>query len=400
MRLLHSVLTRVPNTNKSQRTFVAHLIGLLLMLPGHATFRNLSRYSSYHERTFSRQFAKPFDFVALNKAAIVAVVPAAHEQAMAIDARFLAKSGTQTYGLDRFWNSCHGRAERGLEVSVLAWIDITHNSAYCLSVEQTPPSFGSDPESTRIDFYLEQLSRVVTQHHLHALRYVLTDGAYSKVKFIDGICRLALHQIGKLRGDANLRHLYTGPRCPGLGRPKIYAGKVDWSDLSRFEHIETNDAGIVLYSQVVNHVHFKRNLRVVKVVDTASQRWALLFSTDVALAAETIYRYYKARFQIEFLFRDAKQFTGLSDCQARSKTKLHFHFAASLTAVTVAKLDARQQRDSQATSFSMASVKRRYFNVHLLEHILSTLADGTTLDKCSPEYEQLCNYGAITYMAA
>ena len=83
-----------------------------------------------------------------------------------------------------------------------------------------------------------------------------------------------------------------------------------------------------------------------------------------------------------------------------SKVKLARVFAASLTAATVAKLDARQQRDSQATSFSMASVKRRYFNVHLLERILSTLADGTTLDKCSPEYEQLCNYGAITYMAA
>jgi DDE superfamily endonuclease len=129
MRLLHSVLSMMPNTNNSQRTFVAHLIGLLLMLPGHATFRNLSRYSAYHERTVSRQFAKPFDFVALNQAAIVAVVPAAHEQAMAIDASFLAKSGKQPYGLDRFWNSCHGRAERGVEVSVLAWIDITHNSA-------------------------------------------------------------------------------------------------------------------------------------------------------------------------------------------------------------------------------------------------------------------------------
>jgi DDE superfamily endonuclease len=400
MRLLHSVLSRMPKTNKPQRTFMAHLIGLLLMLPGHAPFRNLSRYSCSHEKTFARQFAQPFDFVALNRAAIVQVVPADHEQALALDASFIAKSGKHTYGLDRFWNSCHGRAERGLEVSVLGWVDITHNSAYCLSVEQTPPSLEADPETTRIDVYLEQLRRVVTQYPVQPLKYVLTDGAFSKIKFVDGVHDLTLDQIGKLRCDANLRYLYTGPCRSGPGRPKQYDGKVDWSDLSRFEHIETNDAGIVLYSQVVNHVHFKRNLRVVKVVDTDSQRWALLFSTDVTLAAETIYRYYKARFQIEFLFRDAKQFTGLSDCQARSKAKLQFHFAASLTAITVAKLDARQQQDNQAASFSMASVKRRYFNAHLLERILSTLADGTTLDKCSPEYEQLCNYGAITYMAA
>ena len=44
-----------------------------------------------------------------------------------------------------------------------------------------------------------------------------------------------------------------------------------------------------------------------------------------------------------FLFRDAKQFTGLTDCQARSQAKLNFHFNASLSAVTLAKLEARQQ---------------------------------------------------------
>ena len=32
---------------------------------------------------------------------------------------------------------------------------------------------------------------------------------------------------------------------------------------------------------------------------------------------------------IEFLFRDSKQFTGLADCQARDLTKLYFHFNAS-----------------------------------------------------------------------
>ena len=100
------------------------------------------------------------------------------------------------------------------------------------------------------------------------------------------------------------------------------------------------------------------------------------------------------------LCRDAQQLTGLSDWQARSKATLHCHFAASLTAVTMAKLAARQQWDNQAPSFALASVKRRYFNAPLIARILSTLADGTTLDKCSPAYEQLCNYGASPYGAA
>ena len=52
MRLLQSVLWRtLPQTKKPQRKFIVHLLGLLLMLPGHATFRNLSRYS-FLSRTY------------------------------------------------------------------------------------------------------------------------------------------------------------------------------------------------------------------------------------------------------------------------------------------------------------------------------------------------------------
>jgi hypothetical protein len=112
---------------------------------------------------------------------------------------------------------------------------------------------------------------------------------------------------------------------------------------------------------------------VVLVVDTKHNRRALLFSTDVEVDALTIYRYYKARFQIEFLFRDAKQFTGLCDSQARSQAKLDFHFNASLTAVTLARLEARQQHGDTMASFSMASLKRRAFNQHLLDRICDHL---------------------------
>ncbi len=157
---------------------------------------------------------------------------------------------------------------------------------------------------------------------------------------------------------------------------------------------------MVLHTLVVNHLQFKRNIRVVVVVETGTNRSALLFSTDIDLAAARLYRYYKARFQIEFLFRDAKQFTGLSDCQARSQAKLAFHFNMSLTAVTFAKLEARQAPQNHMPAFSMASLKRRHFNQHLIDRILTTLAEGTTWDKSSPAYERLCNYGIITGLAA
>jgi hypothetical protein len=206
MRLLQSALYSFNKTKKPQYKFVTHLLGLMLMLPGHATFRNMSRYSPYHERTFSRWYGRGFDWVSLNQAAITAVVPPEHDQALVMDASFVPKSGQHTYGLDRFWNGSHSRAEKGLELSTLAWLDITGNCAYCLRVEQTPPSAETaDPEATRMDISLDQLRRVVKAHALRFLRYVVTDGAYSKQKFVAGVRALELHQIGKLRADANLR---------------------------------------------------------------------------------------------------------------------------------------------------------------------------------------------------
>ena len=241
---------------------------------------------------------------------------------------------------------------------------------------------------------------MVTTQPLQALKYLTVDGYFSKKKFIDGICALDLQVIGKLRRDAHLRHLYSGPRRDGPGRPKTYAGKVDISDMARFELGEVDEADIALYSQVVNHPQLQRNLHLVVVRHLPTGRYALLFSTDVALSAKTIYRYYKARFQIEFLFRDAKQFTGLSDCQARSAGKLRFHFNASLSAVSFAKLEARQHSDQPQAPFSMASLKRRCFNQHLVDRILDHLATEGSLEKFSSVYEELCNYGTIDAIAA
>jgi hypothetical protein len=386
---------------KPQRTFLAHLFSLLLLLPGRVTFRNLSRYSPYHEKTFARWYATDMDFVSLNKAAITAVVPPHHAQALVMDASFIPKSGKQTYGLDRFWNSKQSRTEKGLEISALAWLDVTDNCAYCLHVDQTPPATqGAGPEATRMDFYVEQLTRIVTQHDLRHLRYVITDGYYSKKKFLDGVRALGMHQIGKLRADAHVRYLYNGPKRSGPGRPKTYDGKVHWAERSRFEPLDVGEEHLVLYHQVVNHVQFKCDLHVLLIIDTRTKRQAVLFSTDVTLDALTLYRYYKARFQIEFLFRDAKQFTGLSDCQARSPAKLAFHFNVTLTAVSLVKLEARQHPENADRPFSMDSRKRRAFNQHLIERICDFLASGGSLEKSSLDYEILCNYGTLTDLAA
>ena len=63
----------------------------------------------------------------------------------------------------------------------------------------------------------------------------------------------------------------------------------------------------------------------------------LYFSTDLNLSAWYIVKYYKLRFQIEFIYRDANQFTGLEHCQARSEQKLYFHMNTALTTVSIEK---------------------------------------------------------------
>jgi hypothetical protein len=72
-------------------------------------------------------------------------------------------------------------------------------------------------------------------------------------------------------------------------------------------------------------------------------------------------------YPLEFIFREAKQFTGLSDCQARRQFKLDFHFKARLTALNLAKFEAQQRHQGDLLFVSsMASYKYLALNDHLL----------------------------------
>jgi len=86
---------------------------------------------------------------------------------------------------------------------------------------------------------------------------------------------------------------------------------------------------------------------------------ALLFSTDIHLSPEQIVEYYQARFQIEFIFRNHKQFTGFSDCQARHLPRLDFHFNASFIALNLAKHELSSCHSSaKSFVFSICYYKR------------------------------------------
>jgi hypothetical protein len=144
-------------------------------------------------------------------------------------------------------------------------------------------------------------------------------------------------------------------------------------------------------------VNLKRDVRIVYLVNKTESHvsFALLFSTDTKLDARLIYKYYKARFQIEFLFRDAKQFTGLMDCQARSEEALHSHFNASFAALNLIKWHDRELSPNRK-QISIGSWKTRFFNELLIERIFFNFALDLSLIKSSSTYEELCNFGAVS----
>lgn len=128
----------------------------------------------------------------------------------------------------------------------------------------------------------------------------------------------------------------------------------------------------------------------------STERYALFFSTDLELSGLLIYKYYKARFQIEFLFRDAKQFTGLSQCQSRNENKLYYHFNLSLTSVNIAKAShfLNFEKD-QRISFSISDIKTCYFNELILNLFLSNFDINPQLTKNKQVIERLLNFGKI-----
>lgn len=401
----------------------------------------MSRYSELSEKTYRRQYSQGFCFMGMNSTLIEAAIPSGATRIGGMDCSFIPKSGKASYGLDWFYNGSASRTQKGLEISVIALIDVEAHRGYSLSVQQTPANLATRKakaqrqskrltqevieqaqqlleqlpdkpksalqselvaaEPTRIDHYLEHLK--ATRLYLPAeLKYLCVDGFYSKKTFVDGVMGLDLQVIGKLRRDANLRYLYTGVQKP-RGAKRKYDGKVNLSDLARLSHVRQLEEQLNLYTAIVWHVSLKRQIRLAYLVDTrkaGKTGIVVLFSTDVELDAERILDYYKARFQIEFIFRDAKQFTGLCDAQTCDPKKLDFHFNASLTALNLAKYEhqLRLQKTNvqpQSSAFSMSSYKRIAFNDHLLERFICQLELNPTLIKSHPNYENLRSYGII-----
>ncbi len=377
----------------------------IFVVCGKVNYTNLSRYSDLSERTYRRHFQRGFGSERLNQALIEQVRRAESAQIAVVDCTFLEKSGRHTYGLDWFYNGKTQRAEKGLELSVVAIVDIEQNTGYTLSAQQTEAALSDAAKPTgdstaapgnRMEFYLGHLADCM-MYFPAWIRYVVADGCYSKYKWVTGVVQLGFHAIGKLRCDANLKFLYDGP-YQGRGARRKYDGKVNLKDHRRFQWVERLEDGVYLYTAVVWSVSLKRKVRLAYLLKEHQGRrsYVVLFSTDLEIDPVFLYRCYSARFQIEFVFRDARQFTGLADCQARSPEAIDTHVNASLMALNLAKVTLQEtQAEAEPLSFSIASLKRLALNEHLLDLFIDLFELQPTLIKSHANYQKLLDYGAI-----
>ncbi len=397
--LVEKIVNKIEGLSKPRKYFMISIIILYLSMRGRYTFKGMERYGDKCEKTYRLQFEQRFDFLSFN--VTLSKECLSDHCVLIFDPCFIPKSGKHTPGKGKFWSGCLGKMAPGIEIGGLAVADVNRNTALILEAIQTP--IADDLKSlgkTLIDHYAGVIIDRAKQISPLS-NYLAVDGYFSKKSFIDQITSSTkLHLISKLRSDANLRYLYKGPKRPGRGRPKKYDGKVNPKkiDKRRFRWVY-QDQEVIIYQAELYSWSLKRIINVAYVEflnqGLPTNRYALYYSTDLTLNARAIYQYYKIRFQIEFLFRDAKQFTGLNQCQARSENKIHFHCNAALTAIGVAKTAHYFGGKHKQAPFSIADIKTSYFNELMLNLFFSNLQIQPELIKNKAVINKLLNFGII-----
>lgn len=151
------------------------------------------------------------------------------------------------------------------------------------------------------------------------ITYVVLDGAFGHNKALRMVRQCNLHIISKLQCNSALYFPYKGTYS-GRGAHRKYGDKIDYDCIpSKYLKDSTTEKSvrIDIYQMNMLHKRFAKKLNVVIIVKTNlkthARGYVILFSSDLNLAYDKLVDYYKLRFQIEFNFRDAKQYWGLED---------------------------------------------------------------------------------------
>jgi putative transposase len=270
---------------------------------------------------------------------------------LAGDEVVISKSGKQTYGLDRFFSSLVSNPILGLSFFTLSLVSVERRHSFPVQIEQViksdvqkssvSPKTEIKPkekrgrgrpkgsknknkteviltsELLRIKKMINELVKLIA--NFIPLTYLVLDGHFGNNNALQMVRQVNLHIISKLRHDSALYVPYQHHDSNSRSRRK-YGDKIDYCNIpDKYLCKSTieDDIKTDIYQCTLLHKEFAQALNIVILVKTNLKTNAhshvILFSSDLKLSSEKIIDYYKLRFQIEFNFRDAKQFWGLED---------------------------------------------------------------------------------------
>jgi putative transposase len=311
---------------------------------------------------------------------------------LAGDEVVVTKAGQHTYGLDRFFASLYGKPVPGLAFFTLSLVSTQERRSFPLHVEQVVRSDAEKaaskakaaakqqklstnqrrrgrpkgsknqnktdvtltPELGRIKSMITALRQRVGAYI--SLTYVVLDGPFGNHHALHMARQCNLHLISKLRSESALYLPYTGLYA-GRGPHRLYGSKLDDGSIPEKYlkamtvegHLQTR-----IYQAQLLHKAFSQALNVVIIVkmNLQTHAWArvILFSSDLDLPYDRLRDYYCLRFQIEFNFRDAKQYWGLEDFMNVTKTAVSNAANLALFMVTVSHCLLCELRQSDPAS--------------------------------------------------
>jgi putative transposase len=347
-----------PHVTATTLRQLSRIMWAILVMSGRVTMLGLSRWAgpggSY--RTVQRLFSQALPWAMLFWVFFRQHVYRPDEvYLLAGDEVVATKAGKHTHGLDRFFSSLYGKPVPGLAFFTLSLVSTQQRRSFPIRVEQvvrsaaekaasqakadakkpTPATAkrrpgrpkGSKttpkadvtltPELLRITGRLDASLKLIAG--FLPLTYLLLDGHFGNHNALQMARQSNLHLISKLRYDAALYLPYTGPYA-GRGPHRKYGSKLDYDHMPAKSLKETTVEGHIqtrLYQAQLLHKEFAQPLNVVLIaktnLHTQARAHVLLFSSDLELAYTPLVDYYSLRFQIEFNFRDAKQYWGLED---------------------------------------------------------------------------------------
>src|SRR6266498_4468044 len=345
----------VPRTTLRQ---CSRIVAALLVMTGRVTMLGLSRWAgpggSY--RTVQRFFSQALPWAMLFWVFFRQHIYRADEVYLLVGDEVVAtKAGTHTHGLDRFFSSLYGKPVPGLAFFTLSLISTTQRRSFPMAVEQVvrspeekaaarakaarsrssapapkrkpgrpkgsttkaKTSVELTPELSRIQIMLVALLTRIAG--LIKVRYALLDGHFGNNNALQMVLACDLQLISKLRVDSALYLPYDGPYA-GRGPRRIYGEKLVARAIpERYLQHTSVEKGLEcrIFQLEARHKTFAQALNVVIIVKTNLKSRAvahvILFSSDLELPFDKLIDYYCLRFQLEFNFRDAKQYWGLED---------------------------------------------------------------------------------------